>query len=132
MTSHPDCQKCKADAKELKAEIERLARKFKEVHNLVSLERFADEVGSKYFEAGNKRFFNSRVSEPYIGKTSIFLVDSTKYRNEPRRYSVKRAYMEGTDLCFEGIGEFQAYSTSKAAHREAAKARNADTTGALS
>ncbi len=120
MDSHPKCQKCAADKAKFQEEVRRLEIRFSQIHSLSALERMADEVGSHYFQAGNKRFFNSRISEClYFSKAGIFFVDSTKYRNEPRRYSVKRASMNGTDMEFEGVGEFQAYSTSAKAHKVA-------------
>lgn len=69
--------------------------------------------GSHWFDPGTMRFFNGRVlSEVYQGDGGIFFVSSERYRDEPRKYTVRQFKPETADI--DTIGDFNAMTKGKA------------------
>ncbi len=71
-------------------------------------------AGQHWFEPGTMRFFNSRVLDGVYGLG--YFVSSERYKDEPRRYTVRRACADGS---IDTVGEFQAYATAAQAKRAA-------------
>lgn len=112
------------------------------IYSIDDLRKAASDLGSHYFDADTMRFFHSRVLEgiyrPSIDESpraGLFVTSEANrtpyYPDEPRRYSVRRFTItrttrEGTGheidvIEFDTVGEFQQYTTARAAKRAAAQ-----------
>ena len=79
--------------------------------------RYSPGIGRHWFEPSTMRFFKSRLAElGYEGPCGVFFVSSEKGPHGVRAFSVRQLAGPGR---INTIGEFQAYGTSKAAHRAA-------------
>lgn len=110
-------------------------RQFVSFQDVRDIERWADGAGSHFFDVETMRFFRSKVLEGVYGGryfiTSEQFQDWQTGRRAPRRFTIReiRAWLDhrvsdGREIMaceLSAVGEFQAYTTSRAARRAAEK-----------
>ena len=90
-----------------------MARK---AYNTVSDIRCAHiNFGGHFFDRDSMRYFNSRILDGVIG--GRYFITSEKYREEPRRYTIREITYPDRDIVTRG--EFQGYRTAAAARKDA-------------
>lgn len=78
-------------------------------------------AGFKWFEPDTMRFFSSRVQSTFYGAPDgrAYFVSSERGPSGRRGYSVRVANLDGS---IDTVGEFQGYTTGRAAHAAAKQA----------
>lgn len=110
------------------------------IYSIDDLRKAASDLGSHYFDRDTMRFFNSRVLEgiyrPSISESPRAGLFVTSERQDwpyeapgqrlysVRRFTITRTVREGTNydidvIEFGTVGEFQQYTTARAAKRAA-------------
>lgn len=83
-------------------------------HSISEVKRANERLGHFFFDAGSKRFFDSRIGRTLYG--GRYFVTSEQFHGSegsaPRAYTVREAREDGG---IETVGEFQAYETREAA-----------------
>lgn len=80
-----------------------------------------EDAGGRWFDAGNKRFFRSRIGQTvYQGPGGYYFTTSEQFDdNSPRLYSVRQFDLSTGSV--STVGEFQSYATGSAARRAAVR-----------
>lgn len=102
------------------------------VYSTDDVERYASRAGSHFFDRDAMRFFRSRVHPNVYALRSdwsqVLFVTSERYESyfptyhsEPRLYTI-RVYRGGVEI--GSLGEFQRFTSSRAAHKHAERVAN--------
>ncbi|MCR5888332.1 hypothetical protein LRS06_11270 [Hymenobacter sp. J193] len=91
------------------------------IYSLALIKAANHNHGGYFFSPDSMRFFHSRVSEKvHQGPGGIYFVTSEQFDDcSPRLYTVRR--FNPTSRGIDTAGEFQAHTTSRQAHAEAAQ-----------
>lgn len=67
-------------------------------------------TGGYFFEPSNMRFFNSRtLSDVYEGAGGVYFITSEKYKDEPRKYTIRS--FNKSDSSINTMGEYNSIPT---------------------
>lgn len=89
--------------------------------NIRQIEHANTVAGHYFFAPSTMRFFRSKIASRSIINGKYFVTSEQFDTDAPRLYTIRRANPDGT---IDTVGEFQQYTSAKAARDAAAKLPN--------